>query len=60
MRIFGDVRAFECAICDYMILKYAAEPMPSAQIIRPLLDAAEGGCRLLRLLTKNKDSRSGL
>jgi hypothetical protein len=41
MRIFGDVRAFECATCDYMILKYAAEPMPSAQIIRPLLDAAE-------------------
>jgi hypothetical protein len=41
MRIFGDVRAFECPTCDYMILKYAAEPMPSAQTIRPLLDAAE-------------------
>ena len=41
MRIFGDVRAFECPTCDHMILKYAVEPMPLAQTIRPLLDAAE-------------------
>jgi hypothetical protein len=41
MRIFGDVRAFECGTCDHMILKYAAEPVPTAQTIRPLLDAAE-------------------
>jgi hypothetical protein len=41
MRIFGDVRAFECSTCEYMILKYSVEPMPSAQTIGPLLDAAE-------------------
>jgi DNA-directed RNA polymerase subunit RPC12/RpoP len=41
MRIFGDVRAFECPTCEYMILKYAAERISSAPTIRPQLDAAE-------------------
>jgi hypothetical protein len=41
MRIFGDVRAFECPSCKYMILKYAAERLPSVPTIRPQLNAAE-------------------
>jgi hypothetical protein len=32
-RIFGDVRAFACTQCDYMMLEYPFEPMASEQVI---------------------------
>jgi hypothetical protein len=35
-RIFGDVRAFECAQCHYMTLEYAVEPMASEQLVKRL------------------------
>jgi hypothetical protein len=41
-RIFGDVRAFECSPCGYILLLYPFDPMPSAQSIGlQQLDAAE-------------------
>jgi hypothetical protein len=35
-RIFGNVRAFECAQCHYMMLEYAVEPIASAQRVKRL------------------------
>jgi hypothetical protein len=41
MRIFGDIRAFECLACDYIvILKYPFEPSPSDLTMELKLDAA--------------------
>jgi hypothetical protein len=32
MRIFGDIRAFECSACDYvLILEYPFKPMLTHQ-----------------------------
>jgi hypothetical protein len=42
MRIFGDIRAFECSACDYiLILKYPFKPMLADQAVRLKSDAAE-------------------
>ena len=42
MRIFGDVRAFECSTCNYMILlQHPFQPVPSEPGIVSRLDAAE-------------------
>lgn len=42
MRIFGDVRAFECSTCSHMVLSsypFQSEPSNSGIVLR--LDAAE-------------------
>jgi hypothetical protein len=41
MRIFGDVRAFECSMCNYMLfLKYPLKPLLHEQLqVVGLLDA---------------------
>jgi hypothetical protein len=43
MRIFGDVRAFECPTCSYMLLSSYCylQPAPSESAIVLRLDAAE-------------------
>jgi hypothetical protein len=43
MRIFGDVRAFECPTCNYMLLSVYPylQPAPSEPAIVLRLDAAE-------------------
>jgi hypothetical protein len=42
MRIFGDVRAFECSPCDFtLLLAYPFEAMFAEQPSESLLDAAE-------------------
>jgi hypothetical protein len=41
-RIFGDIRAFECLACDYiLILKHPFQPLLFDQAIGLKLDAAE-------------------
>jgi hypothetical protein len=42
MRIFGDVRAFECLACDYiLLLKHPFEPLLFDHAIELKVDAAE-------------------
>jgi len=41
-RIFGDVRAFECTQCRYMMLEYAVEPIAFAQRAKRLPPEFEG------------------
>jgi hypothetical protein len=40
-RIFGDVRAFECTQCPYMMIAYAVEPMASEQRVKRLSPGLE-------------------
>jgi hypothetical protein len=43
MRIFGDVRAFECLNCDYMLLvaRPPFQPMLKPATVRSAAEAAE-------------------
>jgi hypothetical protein len=42
MRIFGDIRAFDCSACDYiLIVKYPFKPMLADQAVGLKADAAE-------------------
>jgi hypothetical protein len=41
MRFFGDVRAFQCQSCDFMVLLRHPFQLPADQDTQPRLDAAE-------------------
>jgi hypothetical protein len=42
MRIFGNVRAFECLTCNYMVLLERPKPVPSEpEIVLRRFDVAE-------------------